>query len=538
MGPMPPGEQSPAGADRTDGRETADRGDRAEKVDLRKGARLGDIRTTADILIPHDPLERVIGQDEAVELARIAARQHRHLLLVGPPGTGKSMIAQAISLHLPRPQEEIQVVHNPENPERPFVEVKTAADVSKELQLFQGAEGELIEPQQAPVKVAEQLGYRCAACGAYSSPAEALCPSCERSKLPQLRNLGANNPFGDLLGGIVEVTINQLGGAGRNRVTTTRKRGTTEEVVVFERANDKIKVLDQRALEKQREVERTNPRKVLVPLARNPFVMATGASETELLGDVRHDPYGGHPQLGSLPYDRVVAGAIHEAHEGVLFIDELPHLEHLQRFILTAMQEKRFPISGHNPQSAGAAVRVDNVPCDLIFVGACNIQDLPNILSPLRSRILGAGYEVLVETTMPDTEENQLKLCQFAAQEVAMDRRIPHATRAALEEIVQEARRRAKAMDAKEKALTLRLRELGGLLRTAGDLAVVAGDSLIDAKHIQAATRRSKTVEEQVKERYGSYFAGVVRDISSAQKDNAPYNLWNQHLADDKRGYE
>jgi ATP-dependent Lon protease len=512
--------------------------ERADRVDMRRGAGLGDIETTADIQIPPDPLERVIGQEEAVELARIAARQHRHFLLVGPPGTGKSMIAQAISLHLPRPQEEIQVVHNPEAPERPFVQVKTAADVLREQQLHEGAEGELIEPQQAPIKVAEQLGFRCTGCGTYSSPSETMCSSCERSKLPPIRNLSNNNPFSDLLGGIVEVTINQLGGAGRNRVTTTRKKGAKEEVVVFERAGDKIKVLDQRALEKQREVEKANPRKVLVPLMRNPFVMATGASETELLGDVRHDPYGGHPQLGSLPYDRVIPGSIHEAHEGVLFVDELPHLEHLQRFILTAMQEKRFPISGRNPQSAGASVKVDGVPCDFIFVGACNIQDLPNILSPMRSRISGAGYEILVETFMQDSEANEAKLAQFVAQEIAMDRRIPHASRAAIGEIIQEARRRAKSLDGKDHALTLRLRELGGLLRTAGDLAVVAGDNLIEAKHIRAALKRSRTVEEQVKERYGSYFAGVVRDISSAQKDAAPYNLWNQHLADDKRGYE
>jgi ATP-dependent Lon protease len=325
--------------------------------------------------------------------------------------------------------------------------------------------------------------------------------------------------------------------AGRERVTTTRKRFGKEEVVVFERAGDMIKVLDQPALEKRRELEKESPKKVIVPLTRNPFVLATGASEVELLGDVRHDPYGGHPQLGTQPYDRVIAGAIHNAHQGVLFIDELPHLGHLQRFILTGMQEKRFPITGRNPQSSGASVRVDSVPCDFIFVGACNIQDLPHILSPLRSRINGGGYEVLVETVMPDTEENRFKTAQFVAQEIVMDARIPHATREAVMLIIDEAKKRAKVVDNKDKSLTLRLRELGGLIRAAGDIAVLEKAEQINARHIKDALRRARPVEEQIKERYGSYMGGLSSDVSTSEKESSPYHYWNYHVHDDKRGY-
>ena len=39
--------------------------------------------STADIPIPQDPLEQIIGQDEAVRVARIVAKQRRHMLLVG-----------------------------------------------------------------------------------------------------------------------------------------------------------------------------------------------------------------------------------------------------------------------------------------------------------------------------------------------------------------------------------------------------------------------------------------------------------------------
>ncbi len=68
------------------------------------------LKSTAEIQIPSDPLDRVLGQEEAIELAKMAALQRRHLLLVGPPGTGKSMIARALSMNMPKPKQEIWVV--------------------------------------------------------------------------------------------------------------------------------------------------------------------------------------------------------------------------------------------------------------------------------------------------------------------------------------------------------------------------------------------------------------------------------------------
>ncbi len=498
-----------------------------------------DIATTAELVFPSDPLERVIGQDHAIELARIAAKQRRHLLLVGPPGTGKSMIAQALALHLPQPTEELAVAHNPEQPERPFIATRSRGELEADEAARDSAAGELIDPKEAPKKVATRLGYRCRHCGAYSSYRIQNCPTCGEQKAPYAKRNLKQGPFGDLIG-MVEMTISQMGNApSKDRVRTIRRKGGKEEVVVYERAADEIRVLDEGALEKRRALEKQSQRKVLEPLERKPFVLATGASETELLGDVRHDPYGGHNSLGTPPYQRVVAGAIHDAHEGVLFIDELPHLGPLQRYILTAMQEKEFPIAGRNPQSAGASVRVDAVPCDLIFVGACNISDLPQILSPLRSRIIGGGYEILLETVMKDTAANRLKMIQFVAQEIAMDGRIPPATMAAIRAIVKESRRRAYEYDDEHQMLTLRLRELGGLVRTAGDLAVIAGDALIERRHVERALPLARSAEEQITERYGSYQQGVAHDVSTAQQQaNAPYNYWNHHRHDDVRGYE
>jgi ATP-dependent Lon protease len=193
------------------------------------------------------------------------------------------------------------------------------------------------------------------------------------------------------------------------------------------------------------------------------------------------------------------------------------------------MQEKSFPITGHNPQSSGASVKVEAVPCDFIFVGACNIQDLEHVLSPLRSRINGNGYEVLVNVAMKDTDLNRAKLAQFMAQEIAMDGRIPHATRAAVEAVIRESRKRAKRFDGIEGSLSLRLRELGGLIRAAGDIASIEESQLIEEKHVEGAVKRSMTAEEQIKERYGSYVKGLSTDISDAQKEKSQYYFANEN---------
>lgn len=500
-----------------------------EKKYCRKWEDLKGLMSTEEIEIPADPLDRVLGQEEAIELARIAAKQRRHLLLVGPPGTGKSMIARAISMQISKPKSEIRVANNPENPERPFLEVLSENEVQKENTSMAGASGKLLDPEKVQKNVAEKLGYCCSKCGSYSLPSDITCPSCGQSKLAI--SSGQNDIFGNMLNNML-VAIPQMGSAGKERVNTTRTLSDgTEETVVFERAGDKIRMLDQKSLEKRRELEKGSNHKVLVKIDRNPFVLATGASETELLGDVRHDPYGGHQGLGTPAYERVIAGAIHEAHEGVLFVDEVSHLGPLQRYILTAMQDKEFPIAGRNPQSAGASVKVDHVPCDFILVAACNIQDLENILSPLRSRIIGGGYEVLVDVAMPDTGENRAKYAQFVAQEITMDGRIPHATIDAVEAIINEGRSRAKK-DKQPNSLTLRLREMGGLIRAAGDIAVLEGSEYITEEHIGSALKRSRPAEEQIRDRYGSYTKGLSKDISESQKQKSEYYMENEHIGD------
>jgi len=118
----------------------------------------------------------------------------------------------------------------------------------------------------------------------------------------------------------------------------------------------------------------------------------------------------------------VEAGAIHKAHKGVLFIDEIGTIAyHDQQELLTAIQEKKYPIKGQSERSAGSLVRTTPAPADFILVIAGNWEDLKKMHPALRSRIRGYGYEIVVNEDMPDTPENRKKLVQFVAQEVKRD---------------------------------------------------------------------------------------------------------------------
>ncbi len=199
--------------------------------------------------------------------------------------------------------------------------------------------------------------------------------------------------------------------------------------------------------------------------------------------------------LGTPAHERVVAGMIHKANMGVLFVDEIATLEpSTQQELLTALQEGKYSITGQSERSAGAMVRTEPVPCNFVLVAAGNEETVSHMHPALRSRIRGYGYEVYMKETMEDTPENRERIAQFVAQEVSKDKKIPHFSYDAVQTIITEARKRAN----RKGHLTLRLRDLGGLLRAAGDLAVEEGAEIVESKHIIAARNTAKTLEQQI----------------------------------------
>ena len=203
--------------------------------------------------------------------------------------------------------------------------------------------------------------------------------------------------------------------------------------------------------------------------------------------------------LGTPAHLRVEPGMIHRASGGVLFLDEIATLtQKSQQELLTAMQEKKYGISGQSELSSGAMTKTSPVPCDFVLVASGNYQDLAKVHPALRSRIRGYGYELFMNVDMPDNEENRKKLVQFVAQEVKKDGKIPDFSIESVEEIIFEARRRAERKD----RLTLKLRDLGGLIRAAGDIAKEKGHNLVLPEDVTQAKFSARTLEQQMVDKF------------------------------------
>ncbi|MGD0718977.1 MAG: ATP-binding protein, partial [Thermoplasmata archaeon] len=83
--------------------------------------------STAQVEVPPRLLDQVIGQDDAVEIAKKAANQKRHMMLIGEPGTGKSMLARAMVDFLPKEQlQDILAYPNTDDPNEPKIRVVPA----------------------------------------------------------------------------------------------------------------------------------------------------------------------------------------------------------------------------------------------------------------------------------------------------------------------------------------------------------------------------------------------------------------------------
>ncbi len=209
-----------------------------------------NFKTTEEIKVDKKTVNQVIGQDKAVEIIKKAAGQRRNILLIGSPGTGKSMLGQSLAELLPKEKlVDILSVPNEKDMDKPLIMTVPAGEGRK-------------------MRVKDQL--------------KGMASPKDKTIYIILGMLVVINLVGFIFDFLSKGESEVLQAANRVSSTIT----TLALLVIF------MIYLASYQLRKQR-VQVLAPKVIIDNSEKDmaPFIDATGSHEGSLLGDVKHDPF-------------------------------------------------------------------------------------------------------------------------------------------------------------------------------------------------------------------------------------------------------
>jgi Lon-like ATP-dependent protease len=502
-----------------------------ELLDYPRGLeeRLAFFDDTSQIQIPEDPIERVIFQERAKMAIRKVAQNRGHMLMVGRPGTGKSMLAdmfrevldRSIGDYL-RPQDaivafpgkdknHIRVAYeNPEKVEGALQDIQQALDTAQNS----GEEFSLEDQIHSIRKVKYWL---LTAAGASAAAGLWFAPAFIAAGLAGM--------------GAIFLYLQE----NNHRVQEKVQRETTGSL-----RPDIKHLVDQvpEVLYDPRK-ERDLMARISEPSARN------------MKGGFRHDPY----QSGNLHtpcHKRAYIGA--HATAPIIYIDELKTLikMHYMADLLEIMQNQQYILEGGKNAGSGAADRSENpLRAANIIVACCNHDTLAYLQEEgdgaFLSRIEDKGEVVHMESAVAETPDIVRHVAQYVKQEILnlgrdfqrswgevitreghasvrqrsehiFGRRLPadfrlqerEFSRNAVMEIVKELR--CRAADGKLSAI---LRPINGIIKSAEFEAILENSPRVEPIHVRKALEEHLSLEGSLSREVGEHKKYLKKYITS-----------------------
>ncbi len=462
---------------------------------------LASFTDTSELTPPADPIERVIFQNDAKQAIRKIAQNKGHILMVGRPGTGKSLLATMFRDVLDMSMGDYL---------RPGEAIAAFPGKDENHVRFAYAPPETIERQIE--KVTDDIEK-----ARYS-----LDPF---SLYEQIRPvvLARNILF------IIAISSIVLGFFFPQMFILTGLAGIGSIFLFMQANNHRV----QEKIQQENQAGRKNEVKHLSDMIpevlydprkdRDLMICVSEPDARNMKGGFRHDPY----QSGNLQtpiHKRTYLGA--HAKAPIIYIDELKTLVRsgYMSSLLEIMQNREYILEGGRSTGSGAADRSENpLRANNIIIACCNHDTLSFLQSEgdgaFLSRIEDKGEVIQMESSVSETPETLMQTAMYIKQEILalgrefretwgdildregydgvrqrsekiFGRSLPEGytlkerefTRNAVAEIIKELR--CRASDGKLSAI---LRPINGVIKAAEHEAILENADRVTEKHVKKA---------------------------------------------------
>ena len=470
---------------------------------------LSFFKDTSKISVPKDPIEQVIFQDKAKGAIRKIAQNKGHILMVGRPGTGKSMLANMFN----------EVID------------KSLGDYLRSKQSIVAYPGKNKNNIRIAYEYSEKIDDRIA---------EII------NRIVSVEESMDDFSLSDQIDAARKVKKYLLWATGISVVAgfffapafiATGLTGIGAIFMYMQESNYKVqeKIQNEAFTGKKNDVKHLYdmvPEVLYDPRKDNELMARISEPDSRnMKGGFRHDPY----QSGNLDtpaHKRAYLGA--HAKSPIIYIDELKTLIKVGYMsdLLEIMQNKKFILEGGRNTGSGSADRSENhLKADNIIVACCNHDTLEFLQKEgdgaFLSRIEDKGEIIHLESAVPETSKNIKQVVQYVKQEIlnlgeefkdawegviekegyeGVRKRSEHIfgkslpddyklkerefSRDAVLEIIKELRCRAS-----DKKLSSILRPINGIIKTAEFEAILDNAQLVLPEHVRRALDKHLSLE-------------------------------------------